>query len=297
MTIAVCTNCGELKLGAWCPCPKCESDGLDADISLLLSDHNLTENELRRIGTAINIIHGTGLDDEKRFHLLTFFLSRKWPKLLSYNIDAVEPNLQKELDNLYRTKLASLPAQKEPDLKVPPLLQRPWNEAKGAAFQDEDDVWQREVRGMLLTGMVVAKQIVSLKIEAGEGAVLQRMNHGVRGLFHNCDYRSLALRATKLVGDASEYRRTINDFCARVKNGWSARTKEQAAYFRGLCQRLEEMAHNAKVIIENKAGINRMIALEVKRRRQEFSQSYSMLIELSAVVLDPSRIKPDGIYK
>jgi hypothetical protein len=297
MTVAVCTNCGELKHGAWCTCPLCESDGLDADISILLSDHNLSEDELRHIGAAIHVIHGTGLDEEKRFHVLTYFLSRKWPKLLEYDIDAVEPQLQKELDGFYRARLAGLPGQKEPDLKVSPVRRRTWSEAMGAAFQGEDDAWQGEVRGMLLNGMEVAKLTVSLKIEAGEGTVLQRLTHFVRGLFHCCDYRRLAGRATGLVGDASEYRRTVNAFCARVKNGWSDRTKQQAAYFRGLCQRLEEMANNAKVIIEHKAGINRMIALDVKRVRQEFSQSYRTFIELSYVVLDPSRINPDGTCK
>jgi len=297
MTVAVCTNCGELKHGAWCACPLCESDGLDGDISILLSDHHLSEDELRRIGAAIQVIHDTGLDEEKRFHLLTYFLSRKWPKLLEYNTDAVEPQFQKQLDDLYRSQLAGLSGQEEPDLKVSPVSQRTWTEPMGAAFQEEDDAWQEEVRGILLNGMEVAKMIVSLTVEAGEGAVLQRFTHFVRALFHGCDYQRLAGRATELVGDASEYRRAVNAFCATVKNGWSDRTKERAAYFRGLCQRLEEMANYAKIIIEHKAGINRMIALDVKRIRQEFSQSYSTFIDLSYVVLDPSRINPDGTCK
>ncbi len=98
MTIAVCTNCGELKHGAWCTCPMCESEDLDGEVSILLSDHNLSEDELRRIGDAIHVIHDTGLDEEMRFHLLTYYLSRKWPKLLEYEIDVVEPQLQRKLE-------------------------------------------------------------------------------------------------------------------------------------------------------------------------------------------------------
>jgi len=271
----------------------CESEVLDGEVSILLSDHNLSEDELRRIGYAIHVIHDTELDEEMRFHLLMYYLSRKWPKLLEYEIDAVEPQLQRKLDTLYRSQLAHLPGQEEPDLKVSPIRQHTWTTAMGGEFQEEDDAWQTEVRGILLNGMDVAKQIVSLKIEAGEGAVLQRITHCIRTLFQGCDYRRLAGRSTELVGDAREYQRTVNTFCSRVKNGWSDRTKEQAAYFRGLCQRLVEMANCSKTIIEHKAGINRLIDIDFKRVRQEFSQSYKTLIALSYVVLDPSRINPD----
>lgn len=294
MTVAVCTNCGELKHGAWCSCPACESVGLDGEVGILLSDHNLSEAELERIGDAVAVIHDTGLDEETRFHLLAYYLSRKWPKLLEYDIDAVELGLQKLLDGLYRSKLAHLPGQEEPDLKVSPIRQRTWATATGTEFQEEEDAWQAEVRGLLLNGMEVAKQIVSLKIEAGEGAVLQRLTHSFRMLFQGCDYRRLAGRSTELLGDATEYQRTVNTFCARVRNGWSDRTKEQAGYFRGLCQRLEEMADTAQAIIEHKAGINRLIEMEFKRLRQEFAQSYKTFIDLSYVVLDPRRINPDG---
>lgn len=228
-----------------------------------------------------------------RFHLLTYYLSRKWPKLLEYEIDAVEPQLQRKLDTLYRSELAHLLGQEEPDLKVSPIRQHAWTTAMGAEFQEEDDAWQAEVRGILLNGMDVAKQIVSLKIEAGEGAVLQRITHCIRTLFQGCDYRRLVGNSTELVGDAREYQRTVNTFCSRVKNGWSDRTKEQAAYFRGLCQRLVEMAGCSKTIIEHKAGINLLIDIDFNRVRQEFSQSYKTFIALSYVVLNPSRINPD----
>ena len=121
MTFAVCTNCGELKHGAWCTGPACGSEGLDGEISILLSDHNLHETELSHIGDAIRVIRKTGLDEEMRFHLLAYFLSRKWPKLLEYDINALEPELQKRLDVLYRSKLSQLEGQQDPGLKVSPI--------------------------------------------------------------------------------------------------------------------------------------------------------------------------------
>src|SRR5438128_8614048 len=32
MTVAICTNCGELKQGALCACPKCEAGPFDDDV-------------------------------------------------------------------------------------------------------------------------------------------------------------------------------------------------------------------------------------------------------------------------
>jgi len=297
MTVAVCTNCGELKYGAWCICPVCETEGLDRDVSILLSDHNLFEEELRWIGDAIHVIHDTTLDEEMRFHLLTYYLARKWPKLIEYDIDSVEPQILKQLDTLYRSKLADLPGQEKPGLKVSPIRQQTWITATGETFQKEDTAWQAEVPYIMLNGIDVVKRIVSLQIEAGEGAILEKITHSIRTLFKGCDYRQLAGRATKLIGDAGEYRRTVDAFCDRVKNGWSDRTKEQSAYFRGLCQRLEEMAKQTKNIIEHKAGINRLIDIDFKRIRQESWQSYNTLTGLSHIVLHPSRINPDGTCK
>ncbi len=294
MTVAVCTNCGRLKHGAWTSCPSCESLGIDAEVGILLTDHNLTEAELERIGDAVAVIHDTGFDEETRFHLLVYYLSRKWPKLLEYDIDAVELVLQKSLDNLYRSHLAHLPGQEQPDLVVSPIRRQKWSTATGTAFQEEEDAWQADVSGLLLKGIEVAKQIISLKIEAGECAFLQRLTHRVRTLFQGCDYRRLAARSTELIGDAKEYQRTVNMFCARVRNGWSDRTKKQAAYFRGLCQRLEELATRTKAIIEHKAGIRRLIGMDFKRLRQEFAQSYRTFVDLSLVVSAPRRINPDG---
>ena len=93
MTVAVCMNCGEIKGGAFLACPVCKSEMLDYDVSLLLTDHNLTKNELQQIGKAIKVVHSTALDEETRVHLLGFYLSRKWPKLLEYDIDAIEHGL------------------------------------------------------------------------------------------------------------------------------------------------------------------------------------------------------------
>ena len=139
MTVAICTNCGNLKQGAWCSCPRCDSDGLDGDVSLLLSDHNLSESELQQIGKAVQAIHHTNLDEDVRFHALVYFLSRKWPKLLEFDSEAVEPTLLKTLDELYRDRLKNIPGQTTPSLKVSPIRLQTWMKASGESYQIDDD--------------------------------------------------------------------------------------------------------------------------------------------------------------
>ena len=54
MTWALCFNCGELKFGAYCPCPECQvaSTG-DMNLDLLFSDHYLTRATLGALGEMV----------------------------------------------------------------------------------------------------------------------------------------------------------------------------------------------------------------------------------------------------
>ena len=125
MTVSLCTNCGSLKHGAWCKCPDCEASPFDGQASILLSDHNLTEEELRKLGKAVAAIRTTGHDEETRFHILMYFISRKWPKLLAIEIEALPEKLQETLESVYREHLQSLPGQDSPDVQSPPVAHSP----------------------------------------------------------------------------------------------------------------------------------------------------------------------------
>ncbi len=49
MTLAVCFNCGNFKLGAFTPCPKCAQQPQTDDelmLSLAMTDHNLDRANL-----------------------------------------------------------------------------------------------------------------------------------------------------------------------------------------------------------------------------------------------------------
>ena len=111
MTVALCTNCGEIKFGAWCLCCNCGSNGLDGDISLVLTDWYLTKDELCQIGEAVQLIFKTELDESIRFAYLVYYLSQKWPKLLTYDIDKLDTQVQKQLIDFYSNKLSGFQGQ------------------------------------------------------------------------------------------------------------------------------------------------------------------------------------------
>lgn len=56
MTIAICTECGARKFGAFSRCDHCgftPTSSTDRARSILLSDHHYTPDELNRLGEAI----------------------------------------------------------------------------------------------------------------------------------------------------------------------------------------------------------------------------------------------------
>jgi hypothetical protein len=294
MTTSLCLNCGVLKQGAWCPCPHCHSEPVDTELAVLLSDHTLPEDDLRRIGLAIIELRQTGLDEETRCHALAYFLSRKWPSLLEFDISAAEEPLQRTLDTLYRQFLATLPGEEHAPSRISPLVERRWTRAMGADMQRQDDDWQERVPDTLLIVLPVARSVIKLHRDMGEGDWLNRLRHFLQTPIKGYDIPLLLRRERQCVDEAKEADRLVNRFCSELKNGWSDRTKEQAAYFRGACMRLVEMAEITKELVEHTAGINKLIHLEVQRLRQQFTQKQGHFWPLMCVVLDPTGLKCDG---
>jgi len=297
MTLAVCTNCGELKYGALCSCPSCKSQGLGFEISILLSDHNLYEHEMRHIGKAISIISQSGLSEDIRFHLLAYFLSRKWPKLMRYQIGDPESEDQKSLDVFYNTKLCDLIGQEAPSLRISPISKDSWTRQATQGFLVEDENWQLEVKSMVLEGLRIADDITTLLATIGEGSPATKLGFRIKGLFKTHDFRTLIANTIIFLGNAKEYSRKVDHFSSRIRNGWSERTKEQVGYFRGFCARLLEMAEECKTICEHKAGRNPLIKMEIERSLQQFKFSRKLALDLSRVVMNPSRINPNGTCK
>jgi hypothetical protein len=78
MTSALCTRCGAIKFGAYCPCRDCGAPAdPDKDLSIALSDHRLSVGALERIGEVVRAIAAASPDgDLRRAALLQMFRER-----------------------------------------------------------------------------------------------------------------------------------------------------------------------------------------------------------------------------
>lgn len=76
MTIALCLNCGEMKFGAFCPCPRCEAGSSgNMELDIVFSDHNLTEDTLKGLGVVLEHFHTKTQDPAVAFWSLIRYIS------------------------------------------------------------------------------------------------------------------------------------------------------------------------------------------------------------------------------
>lgn len=98
MTWALCFNCGEVKFGAICPCPKCDvkSTG-DMNLDIAFSDHNLSKATLEDFGKVVAAIHAASDDDELCFWTFIRYVSINHPSILGVKL---EPEAAQKCDAL-----------------------------------------------------------------------------------------------------------------------------------------------------------------------------------------------------
>ncbi|HBJ38783.1 MAG TPA: hypothetical protein DDZ51_29350 [Planctomycetaceae bacterium] len=98
MTWALCFNCGEVKFGAICPCPKCEvaSTG-DMNLDIAFSDHNMTKATLENFGKVVETIQSSSSDKELCFWTFIRYISTNHPSILGVEL---KPELATKCDSL-----------------------------------------------------------------------------------------------------------------------------------------------------------------------------------------------------
>lgn len=89
MTMALCLNCGKLKVGALCPCFECNSPPT-GDWDMLFSDWHFSYFQLQRLGVIIKKINE--LTPEPRLRILSFlvYVSRSYPNVLRLRLSPEE---------------------------------------------------------------------------------------------------------------------------------------------------------------------------------------------------------------
>jgi hypothetical protein len=99
MTTALCFNCGHLKYGAICSCPKCKlrSTG-DTKLDILFSDHFMAHSTLNQFGTVVKFINEHVDHKDIRFWTFMFYVSERHSDLLK--IDPPQA-LAEQIQDLY----------------------------------------------------------------------------------------------------------------------------------------------------------------------------------------------------
>jgi len=98
MTDALCLNCGEIKFGAICPCPKCQSGSTgDMNLDIAFSDHRFARQTLEELGAVIATIHTSSDDDQLCLWSFINYISTNHPEILRVKL---EPDAKKKCERL-----------------------------------------------------------------------------------------------------------------------------------------------------------------------------------------------------
>lgn len=98
MTMALCFDCGHIKFGAICPCPRCGTSSTgDIQLDILFSDHHFSQHSLEQCGQLIKNLRKLA-DGETTFWTFMQYISTRHAELLSISLK--EPMLSRANDLL-----------------------------------------------------------------------------------------------------------------------------------------------------------------------------------------------------
>lgn len=89
MMMALCFQCGSVKFGAICPCPRCgiASTG-DMNLDIAFSDHHMSVETLGAFGKVVRSIREACEDDQLRFWSFIRFVSLHHGDILGVQMPA-----------------------------------------------------------------------------------------------------------------------------------------------------------------------------------------------------------------
>ena len=121
MTTALCTNCGNLKFGAYLSCEKCGCGSTgNMDLDMAFTDHYVTERTLREFGQVVQTLRFSAKDEATAFWAFMKYVSEQYPEII---IAVVPLKYQKEADAILdRTQLPEVFVEDSPRLDTIELL-------------------------------------------------------------------------------------------------------------------------------------------------------------------------------
>ena len=126
MTWALCLNCGEVKFGAICPCPKCQvhSTG-DMQLDICFTDHNWERETLEELGAVIAAIQPSSDDPHQRYWAFLHYVSENHPEILRTPLQELRVDLPPKAQRAVEHLLSAVPL---PSVTLRKTCKRLWME-------------------------------------------------------------------------------------------------------------------------------------------------------------------------
>ena len=119
--MALCLNCGEVKFGAICPCPKCEvSSTGNVELDIVFSDHHIPEKSLKDLGKVVE--HFSAKTDDTVVAFWSFI------RYISENQQSI---LQADVPDAFAERVAEIYSQDE----IPKVTLKPLSLAPPAGYE------------------------------------------------------------------------------------------------------------------------------------------------------------------
>ena len=88
MTMALCLNCGEIKWGAICPCPICQSaTSGNFELDMMFSDRSIPMKTLRELGEVVLAIRQVSDDTVECYWAFLQYVSVHHPSILTITLE------------------------------------------------------------------------------------------------------------------------------------------------------------------------------------------------------------------
>ena len=85
--MALCLNCGGIKFGAFCACPKCKTESVgDRMMDMAFSDHFMGLGTLARLGAVVREIRLHCDDPKSAMGTFVYYVSKNHPEILRQEI-------------------------------------------------------------------------------------------------------------------------------------------------------------------------------------------------------------------
>lgn len=121
--MSLCLNCGDLKVGAFCPCPTCQAEAKEnSGVGMAFSDHFLDWETLQELGKVLKQIRAACNDDDICHWAFMQYVSQQPSSVVKVSL----PTEVRDQVILLLQRL-SLPEVAKPESQPPPaqLLEKP----------------------------------------------------------------------------------------------------------------------------------------------------------------------------